>query len=378
MKLFLLIWLPWSWKSTYIKNKENSLILSSDEIRKELFNNINEQNFNKEVFSLLHSRTEKAILENKYDNIYIDATNLSKKSRRFFLLLKNNKKFIKNWLKIIWVNFVLNHSTIIEQDSRREKKVWKNVINKMICNYVEPDLIEGFDEIIEINRVNELSSEYMKNLKKYLSVFEKEKLDNKNINVFKDLLKSDYFLNNAYSIEQTSQYHIESLWKHLELILNWISWLFDYKYKKILLLLNIFHDIWKPFSRMSRKDRMLRFWADLIREDIKWNFWIIDKKWKEIKVENFFDFQFIWHEQVSYLIYNREYSNNLINYWIIDKEEDYIIKTIIKGHLNFHKIEKEKLNEIKIWNDFFYKNEKLFKIGILFSKYDSEWRIVRK
>jgi len=81
----------------------------------------------------------------------------------------------------------------------------------MICNYVEPDLIEGFDEIIEINRVNELSSEYMKNLKKYLSVFEKEKLDNKNINVFKDLLKSDYFLNNAYSIEQTSQYHIESL-----------------------------------------------------------------------------------------------------------------------------------------------------------------------
>lgn len=52
----MLVGLPASGKSTYAKKlskKENAIILSSDELRKELFGNINNQNHNAEVFKEL-------------------------------------------------------------------------------------------------------------------------------------------------------------------------------------------------------------------------------------------------------------------------------------------------------------------------------------
>ena len=58
--LLMLVGLPGSGKSTYIKNhfNQNLHVHSSDDIREELSGNVNNQDINKEVFELLHKRVK--------------------------------------------------------------------------------------------------------------------------------------------------------------------------------------------------------------------------------------------------------------------------------------------------------------------------------
>ena len=87
----MLVGLPCSGKSTKAKEyaKEyNATIFSSDELRKELFGNVNEQSKNNELFIELHKRI-KDCLSNGKSAIY-DACNIHYKERMSFLQqLKN-------------------------------------------------------------------------------------------------------------------------------------------------------------------------------------------------------------------------------------------------------------------------------------------------
>lgn len=86
-KLFVLVGLSGSGKSTFaqeLAKEENTIIVSSDAIREEVFNNYEDQEHNSEVFQIYHKRIRKA-LENK-QNVIADATNLTMKSRRAILM----------------------------------------------------------------------------------------------------------------------------------------------------------------------------------------------------------------------------------------------------------------------------------------------------
>ena len=77
-------------KSTYIKQHktEKSLVLSSDELRIELFGDLEVGNAPEAipvVFKTLHERMKEALLSKQYDTIFYDATNLSRKLRKGFL-----------------------------------------------------------------------------------------------------------------------------------------------------------------------------------------------------------------------------------------------------------------------------------------------------
>lgn len=76
-------------KSTYIEQHktEESLVLSSDELRIELFGSLeagNQPEAIPVVFKVLHERMKEALLSKEYDIIFYDATNLSRKLRKGF------------------------------------------------------------------------------------------------------------------------------------------------------------------------------------------------------------------------------------------------------------------------------------------------------
>ena len=88
--LHFLIGLPGSGKSTFAKKiaKDNfAVILSSDNIRKELFGYENQDN-NGKVFEVMNNRAIE-LLENNIDVVY-DATNLNEKKRRTIISRAKN------------------------------------------------------------------------------------------------------------------------------------------------------------------------------------------------------------------------------------------------------------------------------------------------
>lgn len=81
MNTIILIGLPASGKSTYaekIKN-DNTVVLSSDSIRKEIYGNESIQGNPKEIFDTLYSRMRSALSENK--DVIVDATNINIRDR---------------------------------------------------------------------------------------------------------------------------------------------------------------------------------------------------------------------------------------------------------------------------------------------------------
>lgn len=142
-KVVMLCGLPASGKSYYAKqlsDKYNAVIISSDELRKELFNNINEQNKNNEVFIELRKRVKENILKNI--NIIVDSTNLNYKKRK--ALLDELKKF--NIQKECYL-IATPYDKCLEQNKQRERKVPEWVLERMYKSIFIPQKYEGFDEI---------------------------------------------------------------------------------------------------------------------------------------------------------------------------------------------------------------------------------------
>ena len=85
MKIILTIGISGSGKSHWIKTlpKEKYVIISPDEIRKELTGDISNKTKDKEVYDEVYRRTIKFLKQNR--NIIIDSTNLKKNQRRKFI-----------------------------------------------------------------------------------------------------------------------------------------------------------------------------------------------------------------------------------------------------------------------------------------------------
>lgn len=87
--LMYMIGLPSSGKSTrahrLIRDHKESIIFSSDELRQELFGDINNQDHNTEVFAELHKRIKFALSSGKYEYVIYDATNINSRRRTAFI-----------------------------------------------------------------------------------------------------------------------------------------------------------------------------------------------------------------------------------------------------------------------------------------------------
>ena len=140
----MMIGLPGVGKDYFIENTlkhtyPNVIILSSDDIREEVFNDVNDQTHNSEVFSIMRERTLNA-LKNGHDVIY-NATNLNAKKR--IALLSQLPKCRKiAYLILADINLVFHNNAI------RTRNVPEDVIYKMYKSFQMPHSSEGFDDIV--------------------------------------------------------------------------------------------------------------------------------------------------------------------------------------------------------------------------------------
>lgn len=139
-KFTMLCGLPGSGKSTWVKH--NGLIyhvISSDEWRKKLYGDESIQGDPNEVFENVHKEIDDAVKNN--ENILLDATNISRKTRAYSLnhiTASYEKECIIPWARI---------ETCIERDSKRNRTVGKAVIDRMARGFQVPYYDEGFDNI---------------------------------------------------------------------------------------------------------------------------------------------------------------------------------------------------------------------------------------
>ena len=142
--VYVLVGCPACGKSTFAKNFDNdTVVVSSDAIREELYGDEAIQGNGKEVFSLYYDRAIAAI-ENGY-NVILDATNVTRKARKniFSTLRKSNID-----CKFVAICFERELDVLLKQNAGRERKVPKEVIERMYYNYVRPVEQEGFDKIV--------------------------------------------------------------------------------------------------------------------------------------------------------------------------------------------------------------------------------------
>ena len=141
-ELLMLVGLPGSGKSTYIKKyfNQNLKVHSSDAIREELTGDINNQDINSRVFETLHKRV-KEDLKNGISCVY-DATNISWKRRKSFLESLNG---INCW-KVCHI-IATPFEVCLEQNEQRDRKVPYEVIERMYKNFDIPWWNEGWDDI---------------------------------------------------------------------------------------------------------------------------------------------------------------------------------------------------------------------------------------
>ena len=141
--LILLIGPPGSGKTTYAKKyiaeHNNTIHLSSDKIRAELWGNEATQGDNNEVFSLMQSRAIEAL--NNGQSVVYDATNITRKDRAYIISLC--PKFVKIEAHVVWAPI----ETCIERDAVRERTVGKEVIDRMLKRFQAPFYDESIDEI---------------------------------------------------------------------------------------------------------------------------------------------------------------------------------------------------------------------------------------
>lgn len=154
--LILLVGIPGSGKTyyakEYVKFNDNTVHLSSDSIRKELWGDEAIQGDNNEVFSLMQSRAIEAL--NNGQNVIWDSTNMTRKERAY--IISACPKFVQIEAHIIWAPI----EDCIRRDAARERTVGKEVIDKMLKRFQAPYYDENIDNIEVVKSIEFASRTY--------------------------------------------------------------------------------------------------------------------------------------------------------------------------------------------------------------------------
>lgn len=236
-KFTMLIGLPASGKSTYtnqFKDREDTMVISSDEIREELFGSRSQED-NSRVFQEMFIRTKRALLGEV--NVIYDATNINSKKRRA-LLSQLPKDIIKEC-----VYFCTSIETCVINDRDREHKVGFDVIGGMYTSLQIPMKHEGWDKI-------EVFTEYKSNKIKtneQICDLVKDKLTYQQ---FKDFFAIEFELDyEKLDFCQDSPHHNFSVFKHSYFVYECLYEFYNKEDKAQLLIAAILHDIGKLYCR---------------------------------------------------------------------------------------------------------------------------------
>ena len=143
VRFIMMVGIPASGKSTKAQDlakKTGALIISSDDLRHELFEDVNCQDRNTELFQEMNRRTIKFLKMG--ESVIYDATNLSSK-RRKALLTQIPKGVFKCCIYMVATPYQAEI-----RDIDRDRVVGSDVIDKMYKRAQVPMYHEGWDSII--------------------------------------------------------------------------------------------------------------------------------------------------------------------------------------------------------------------------------------
>lgn len=162
-KFIIMCGLPGSGKSTYAKSIENAIVISTDEIRKEINGDENNQDNATLVFDIAFNRIRSFLENKKFENVVFDATNINYK-KRMDIINRFKKYADKIECHFIWATY----EECLERNSKRERVVPEEVIKRMYFNFYVPQYFEGYDDIKLIE--NSSKKETMEKLKEKMNI----------------------------------------------------------------------------------------------------------------------------------------------------------------------------------------------------------------
>lgn len=208
---YMTIGLPGAGKDYYVKHYLDSCIhIASDDIRAEVFGDVNDQTHNSEVFQIMFKRTVEALKSGK-DVVY-NATNLSYKRRIAFL---RSIAHVKDVHKVALV-FCTPIEVVKENNLKRERHVPEDVIMSMAKRFEVPAYSEGFDKI-----------ELIKDLS-----YESKKLE--------EMLEA------AKTISHDNPHHTLTIGEHM---IKASYYAIEYQYPNDVFRAARYHDIAKPYVK---------------------------------------------------------------------------------------------------------------------------------
>lgn len=141
--MIMTVGLPGSGKSTHVKEfamQYNANIHSSDNLREEMLNDVNNQDKNADIFAELHRRIKEDL--KKGNNVIYDACNVNYKRRMSFL-----RELSKIECEKICVIVATPYEQCLKQNKLRDRIVPEHVIKKMYLQIDIPAYFEGWDKI---------------------------------------------------------------------------------------------------------------------------------------------------------------------------------------------------------------------------------------
>lgn len=163
-KLIMLVGIPGSGKSTFADamkaGSSDTIIVSSDEIRRSVMGDENDQSRNQEVFKFVRDLTVKAL--RKRNDVIVDACNISEKRRASFL--HNVRSEVGFEFEANCYILATPIQICMNRNAKRERKVPNDVIRRMLLDFEIPYFNEGWDHIAVVR-----SNEKMKTMEEYVA-----------------------------------------------------------------------------------------------------------------------------------------------------------------------------------------------------------------
>lgn len=218
-KLYLMVGYPGSGKSTILKQilkDENDLVLSSDDLREELFG-FQDQTRNNELFIELYRRAEN---HKDKGNVYIDSTALTKKDRARCI------ERLKEFFEVFCINVLRPIDELIAVNKSREgteKHIPDDKFRDILKRYQMPTYQEGFEKIYF--KINSSRS---------------------------DMKEAIFDYNSLPDVPHDNPHHPESIKEHIDLCIK--HCLDTYK-ADILRDLSYYHDLGKFFVKQYNPEK---------------------------------------------------------------------------------------------------------------------------